>query len=154
MADNQQEDQQHLTPVQAAAPMPVAWIKTELARHPRRPYPMDFIEGLFTGLSEIHGDRAFGDDPAMFCAMADFRGEPVLVVGNVKGRSTREKVARNFGMPNPEGYRKALRAMKLAEKFKRPIFTFIDLTGANPGLGAEERGQAEAIARICWKCRA
>ncbi len=125
----------------------LAWQKTELARHPKRPYPMEFIEALFTEFSEIHGDRSFGDDPAMSCGMAMFQGEQVLVIANVKGRTTKEKVHRNFGMPNPEGYRKALRAMKFAEKFQRPIFTFIDLTGANPGLGAEERGQAEAIAR-------
>jgi acetyl-CoA carboxylase carboxyl transferase subunit alpha len=125
----------------------LAWQKTELARHPKRPYPMELIQALFTDFSEIHGDRAFGDDPAMSCGMARFQGEQVLVVANVKGRTTKEKVHRNFGMPNPEGYRKALRAMKIAEKFGRPIFTFIDLTGANPGLGAEERGQAEAIAR-------
>jgi len=125
----------------------LAWQKTELARHPKRPYPMEFIQALFTDFSEIHGDRAFGDDPAMSCGMARFQGEQVLVIANVKGRTTKEKVHRNFGMPNPEGYRKALRAMKIAEKFDRPIFTFIDLTGANPGLGAEERGQAEAIAR-------
>lgn len=125
----------------------LAWQKTELARHPKRPYPMDFIHTLFTDFSEIHGDRAFGDDPAMACGMARFHDEQVLVIANVKGRSTKEKVHRNFGMPNPEGYRKALRAMKIAEKFGRTIFTFIDLTGANPGLGAEERGQAEAIAR-------
>ncbi|HET9086508.1 MAG TPA: acetyl-CoA carboxylase carboxyltransferase subunit alpha [Acidobacteriaceae bacterium] len=125
----------------------LAWQKTELARHPKRPYPMDFIHSLFTDFSEIHGDRAFGDDPAMACGMARFHDEQVLVVANVKGRGTKEKVHRNFGMPNPEGYRKALRAMKIAEKFGRAIFTFIDLTGANPGLGAEERGQAEAIAR-------
>lgn len=124
-----------------------AWRKTELARHPKRPYPMDFIQALFTDFSEIHGDRVFGDDPAMCCGMARFGDEQVLVIANVKGRTTKEKVHRNFGMPNPEGYRKALRAMKIAEKFGRPIFTFIDLTGANPGLGAEERGQAEAIAR-------
>jgi acetyl-CoA carboxylase carboxyl transferase subunit alpha len=108
---------------------------------------MELIETIFTEFSEIHGDRAFGDDPAMSCGMARFHGEQVLVVANMKGRTTKEKVHRNFGMPNPEGYRKALRAMKFAEKFSRPIFTFIDLTGANPGLGAEERGQAEAIAR-------
>lgn len=125
----------------------MAWCKTELARHPKRPYPMDMIQSLFTDLAEIHGDRAFGDDPAMSCAMAVFEGEQVLVIANRKGRTTKEKIQRNFGMPNPEGYRKALRAMKFAEKFNRPIFTFIDLTGASPGLGAEERGQAEAIAR-------
>jgi acetyl-CoA carboxylase carboxyl transferase subunit alpha len=130
-----------------AAPVPEAWQKTELARHPQRPYPMDFIEALFTDFSEIHGDRAFGDDVAMSCGMASFDGEPVLVVGNLKGRTLKERVARKFGSPDPEGYRKALRAMKIAEKFRRPIFTFIDLTGANPGIGAEERGQGEAIAR-------
>lgn len=108
---------------------------------------MYLIDSIFTDLSEIHGDRAFADDPAMYCAMARFDGEQVMVIGNLKGRSTKEKVHRKFGMPDPEGYRKALRAMKLAEKFGRPIFTFIDLMGANPGLGAEERGQAEAIAR-------
>ena len=127
--------------------MPEAWLKTEMARHPQRPYPMDFIEALFTDFSEIHGDRAFGDDSAMACGMANFHGEPVLVVGNLKGRTLKERVHRKFGSPDPEGYRKALRAMKIAEKFGRPIFTFIDLAGANPGLGAEERGQGEAIAR-------
>ncbi len=131
----------------ATAPVPEAWVKTELARHPQRPYPMDFIEALFTDFSEIHGDRAFGDDGAMACGMANFYGEPVLVVGNLKGRTLKERVARKFGSPDPEGYRKALRCMKIAEKFDRPIFTFIDLAGANPGIGAEERGQGEAIAR-------
>jgi acetyl-CoA carboxylase carboxyl transferase subunit alpha len=133
----------HPTP----APAPEAWIKTELARHPQRPYPMDFIEALFTDFSEIHGDRAFGDDAAMACGMAFFDGEPVMVIGNLKGRTLKERVARRFGQPEPEGYRKALRAMKIAEKFGHPIFTFIDLAGANPGIGAEERGQGEAIAR-------
>jgi acetyl-CoA carboxylase carboxyl transferase subunit alpha len=108
---------------------------------------MDFIEHIFTDFSEIHGDRAFGDDPAMSCGFARFHGEEVMVVGNLKGRGTKDKVYRNFGMPNPEGYRKALRAMKIAEKFGRPLFTFIDITGASCGLGAEERGQGEAIAR-------
>src|SRR5271168_4464190 len=132
---------------------PAAWVKTELARHPQRPDPMSFIESIFTDFSEIHGDRAFGDDPAMLCGLARFPGEDgapaeeVMVIGNLKGRSTKEKVLRKFGMPDPEGYRKALRCMKLAEKFGRPIFTFIDLMGAKPGIGAEERGQAEAIAR-------
>jgi acetyl-CoA carboxylase carboxyl transferase subunit alpha len=130
-----------------AAPTPEAWTKTELARHPQRPYPMDFIEALFTDFSEIHGDRAFGDDAAMSCGMALFHGEPVLVVGNLKGRTLKERVTRKFGSPDPEGYRKALRAMKIAEKFGRPVFTFLDLAGANPGIGAEERGQGEAIAR-------
>jgi acetyl-CoA carboxylase carboxyl transferase subunit alpha len=135
------------SPISAAAPLSVAWMRTELARHPQRPDPMIFIEALFTDLSEIHGDRSFGDDPAMYCAMGRFHGAEVVVIGNQKGRSTKDKVRRNFGMPNPEGYRKALRAMKFAEKFHRPVLTFIDLMGANPGLGAEERGQAEAIAR-------
>jgi len=123
-----------------------AWIKTELARHPQRPYFLDYVEKIFTDFSEIHGDRRYADDPAMICGMAKFSGEDVLVVGTQKGRDTKQKVYRNFGLPNPEGYRKALRAMHLAEKFSRPIFTFVDVTGANPGLGAEERGQAEAIA--------
>jgi acetyl-CoA carboxylase carboxyl transferase subunit alpha len=131
----------------AAAPMPEAWRRTELARHPDRPYPMDFIEALFTDFSEIHGDRAFGDDTAVACGMARFHGRPVLVVANLKGRTLKERVARNFGSPDPEGYRKALRAMKIAEKFGRPVFTFLDIVAANPGIGAEERGQAEAIAR-------
>lgn len=123
-----------------------AWIKTELARHPQRPYFLDYVEKIFTDFSEIHGDRRFADDPAMICGMARFNGEEVLVVGTQKGRDTKQKVFRNFGLPNPEGYRKALRAMQIAEKYSRPIFTFVDVTGANPGLGAEERGQAEAIA--------
>ncbi len=143
MADNTQQ-----RPVPAPAPpVPEAWIKTELARHPQRPHPMDYIEALFTDFSEIHGDRQFFDDAAMTAGMARFRGQPVLVVGNLKGRTTKERVARKFGQPDPEGYRKALRAMKIAEKFGRPIFTFIDLAGAYPGLSAEERGQGEAIAR-------
>jgi acetyl-CoA carboxylase carboxyl transferase subunit alpha len=108
---------------------------------------MDFIEALFTDFSEIHGDRAFGDDAAMSCGMAFFHGDPVMVIGNRKGRTLKERVARKFGSPDPEGYRKALRSMKIAEKFGRPVFTFLDLAGANPGIGAEERGQGEAIAR-------
>ena len=108
---------------------------------------MDFIERIFTEFSEIHGDRAFGDDPAVACGFARFHGEEVMVIGNLKGRGTKDKVYRNFGMPNPEGYRKALRAMKIAEKFGRAVFTFIDIPGASCGLGAEERGQGEAIAR-------
>jgi acetyl-CoA carboxylase carboxyl transferase subunit alpha len=136
-----------LEQVQAAAgPVTEAWRKTELARHPQRPDPMDFIGSLFTNFSEIHGDRAFGDDLALKCGMARFHDEEVLVIANVKGRGIKEKIRHNFGSPNPEGYRKALRAMKIAEKFGRPVFTLIDLVGAAPGLGAEERGQAEAIA--------
>ena len=125
----------------------VAWEKTELARHPQRPYTLDYIERVFTDWSEIHGDRGFADDPAIICGMARFHGEEVMIIGHQKARDTKQKVYRNFGMPNPEGYRKALRAMKIAEKFKRPVLTFIDTPGAYPGLGAEERGQAEAIAR-------
>jgi acetyl-CoA carboxylase carboxyl transferase subunit alpha len=124
-----------------------AWEKTELARHPQRPYTLDYIERIFTDWSEIHGDRSFADDHAMVCGMARFHGQEVLIIGTQKGRDMKQKVHRNFGLPNPEGYRKALRAMKIAEKFKRPIVSLIDCTGANPGLGAEERGQAEAIAR-------
>src|ERR1700712_2932349 len=134
-------------PAAPAAPVPEAWVKTEMARHPQRPYPMDYIEALFTDFSEIHGDRQFGDDAAMAAGMARFQGRPVLVIGNLKGRTLKERVARKFGSPDPEGYRKALRAMKIAEKFGHPVFTFIDLAGANPGIGAEERGQGEAIAR-------
>ncbi len=145
MAD---QERNTVTRLQAVAPpVPEAWIKTEMARNAQRPYPMDFIEALFTDFSEIHGDRAFGDDTAMICGMARFNDQPVLAVGNLKGRTLRERVARKFGSPDPEGYRKALRAMKIAEKFGRPVFTFIDLAGANPGIGAEERGQGEAIAR-------
>ncbi len=123
-----------------------AWQRTELARHPQRPYMLDYVQHMFTDFSEIHGDRSFGDDAAMICGMARFHGEEVLVVGTQKGRDTKQKIYRNFGMPNPEGYRKAIRAMKIAEKFGRPIFSFIDTPGAYPGLGAEERGQGEAIA--------
>ena len=139
-------EQQAGTSVETQASSP-AWIRIERARHPQRPYPMDFIENIFTDFSEIHGDRAFGDDEAVACGMARLGGEEVLVIGNRKGGSTRDRVRRNFGMPHPEGYRKALRAMKIAEKFGRPVISFIDLPGAYPGLGAEERGQAEAIAR-------
>jgi acetyl-CoA carboxylase carboxyl transferase subunit alpha len=124
-----------------------AWEKTELARHSQRPHTVDYIERIFTDFSEIHGDRGFADDPAIVCGMARFHGEEVMVIGTEKGRDTKQKVFRNFGLPNPEGYRKALRVMKIAEKFSRPVFVLVDVTGANPGLGAEERGQAEAIAR-------
>src|ERR1700728_47296 len=138
-----------ISPGSSNEPQPVsqAWIKVERARHPKRPYPMDFIERLFTDFIEIHGDRAFGDDEAIACGMARFHGHEVLVIGNRKGGTTKERVRSNFGMPNPAGYRKALRAMKIAEKFGRPVISFIDLPGAYPGVGAEERGQAEAIAR-------
>src|SRR6202047_2796371 len=123
-----------------------AWQRTQLARHPQRPYSLDFIRLLCTDFSELHGDRAFGDDPAIVGGFARFHGRPVLVVGHQKGRDTKQRVARNFGQAKPEGYRKALRLMKLAAKFGRPILTFVDTPGAYPGLDAEERGQAEAIA--------
>jgi acetyl-CoA carboxylase carboxyl transferase subunit alpha len=123
-----------------------AWQKTELARHPQRPQTLDYIERLFTDFSEIHGDRGFGDDPAIICGMARFHGEEILVVGTQKGRDMKQRVHRNFGTPHPEGYRKAIRIMQVAEKFRRPIFTLVDTDGAYPGIRAEERGQAEAIA--------
>src|SRR6201984_1806383 len=125
---------------------PTAWQKTELARHPQRPQSLDYIERVFTDFSEIHGDRGFGDDPAIVCGMARFHGDEVLVIGTQKGRDMKQRVHRNFGTPHPEGYRKALRAMQIAEKFRRPIFTLVDTDGAYPGIHAEERGQAEAIA--------
>ena len=142
-----EEQKSHQHAAVASEEVPLAWTKQELARHPQRPYPMDYIQAIFSDFAEIHGDRNFGDDPAMSCGFARLDSEEVMAIGNLKGRGTKEKVYRNFGMPNPEGYRKALRCMKIAEKFKRPIFTFIDLAGAAPGIGAEERGQAEAIAR-------
>jgi acetyl-CoA carboxylase carboxyl transferase subunit alpha len=130
-----------------AKPVLAAWSKVEQARHPQRPYPMELIERIFTDFSEIHGDRAFGDDEAVVCGMARLDGEEVLVIGIRKGGTTKERIKRNFGMPSPEGYRKALRAMKIAEKFNRPVIAIVDVTAAYPGMGAEERGQAEAIAR-------
>jgi len=123
------------------------WQRTQLARHQNRPYTLDYVKHIFTDWSEVHGDRNFRDDPALVCGFARFDGEPCMVIGHQKGRDTKEKVYRNFGMPNPEGYRKALRVMQLAEQFQLPIFTFVDTPGAFPGIGAEERGQAEAIAR-------
>lgn len=123
-----------------------AWQRLQLARHPQRPYTDDFIRLLFENFSEIHGDRNFSDDPALITGMATFHGTPVMIVGNQKGRDTKQRLARNFGQAKPEGYRKALRAMKLAAKFRRPIFIFVDTQGAYPGVDAEERGQAEAIA--------
>ncbi|HEX7970862.1 MAG TPA: acetyl-CoA carboxylase carboxyltransferase subunit alpha [Thiobacillus sp.] len=124
-----------------------AWQVSQVARHPQRPYTLDYVQGLFTDFVELHGDRAYADDAAIVGGMARFNGEPVMVIGHQKGRDTKEKIYRNFGMPRPEGYRKALRLMRLAEKFGLPIFTFIDTPGAYPGIGAEERGQSEAIAR-------
>jgi acetyl-CoA carboxylase carboxyl transferase subunit alpha len=128
------------------APSLTAFERVQLARHPDRPYALDFIERLFEDFVEMHGDRRYADDPAIVCGLARFHGLPVIVIGHQKGRDTKQRSYRNFGMPKPEGYRKALRAMKLAEKFGRPIFTLIDTPGAYPGIDAEERGQAEAIA--------
>ena len=124
-----------------------AWQRTQLARHPKRPHTGDFIKLLFDDFIELHGDRLYGDDAAVVGGLARFEEQGVVVIGHQKGRDTREKIARNFGMPHPEGYRKALRLMHLAQKFAKPVITFIDTPGAYPGLGAEERGQAEAIAR-------
>jgi acetyl-CoA carboxylase carboxyl transferase subunit alpha len=122
------------------------WQKTLVARHPARPYTLDYIGALMTDFVELHGDRKFADDPAIVAGLASFRGRAVAVVGHQKGRDTKEKVRRNFGMPRPEGFRKALRVMRLADKFERPIVSFVDTAGAYPGIDAEERGQAEAIA--------
>ena len=123
------------------------WQKAQVARHINRPFTLDYIKHLFTDFNELHGDRNYGDDHAIVGGLARFDGQPVMVVGHQKGRDTKEKVFRNFGMPNPEGYRKALRLFRMAEQFNLPIITFVDTPGAYPGIGAEERGQAEAIAR-------
>ncbi len=123
------------------------WQKAQISRHPNRPYTLDYIEAMLTDFTEMHGDRSFADDPAIVCGMARLDGTPVVVIGHQKGRTTKEKIIRNFGMPNPEGYRKALRLMRFAEKFNKPLITFIDTPGAYPGIGAEERGQGESIAR-------
>ena len=123
------------------------WQISQVSRHPQRPYTSDYIEHIFTNFQELHGDRAFADDPAIIGGLANFEGEPVMVVGHQKGRDTKERQYRNFGMPRPEGYRKALRLFHLAEKFNLPLITLIDTPGAYPGIGAEERGQSEAIAR-------
>jgi acetyl-CoA carboxylase carboxyl transferase subunit alpha len=130
----------------APAPTNPAWERVLLARHPKRPHSLDYIQRLFAGFEEIHGDRCFADDPAIVAGMGHFEGRPVMIVAQQKGRDTRQKLHRNWGMPKPEGYRKALRVMKLADKFHRPIITFLDTPGAYPGVDAEERGQAEAIA--------
>jgi acetyl-CoA carboxylase carboxyl transferase subunit alpha len=131
-------------------PEPIAnnpsWQRVQLARHPKRPHAMDYIQALITGFEELHGDRFFGDDLSTLTGMGFFEGRPVMVVGQQKGRDTKDKLKRNFGMPKPEGYRKAMRVMELAAKFRRPIITFIDTPGAYPGIDAEERGQAAAIA--------
>jgi len=123
-----------------------AWQVSQISRHPQRPYSRDYIERIFTDFNELHGDRSFGDDPAIVTGMARFEGEPVMIIGHQKGRDIRERIYRNYGMPKPEGYRKAKRVMELAERYRLPVLTFIDTPGAYPGVGAEERGQSEAIA--------
>ena len=145
MADDQQP-QPAATPAAPPAPISPEWARVQLARHPKRPHSLDYIQRLFTDFQEIHGDRRFGDDPAIVCGMAFFEGQPLMVIGQQKGRDTKQKLHRNFGMPKPEGYRKAMRIMELASKFQRPILTLLDTPGAYPGIDAEERGQAEAIA--------
>ena len=136
VAELRREFYQHLGP----------WQRAQIARHPQRPYTLDFVSLLFTDFVELHGDRGYGDDKAIIAGLGKFHGRPVAVIGHQKGRDTKQRLVRNFGQPKPEGYRKALRVMKLAAKYGRPIFTFIDTQGAYPGLDAEERGQAEAIA--------
>jgi acetyl-CoA carboxylase carboxyl transferase subunit alpha len=133
--------------VQPTSAQHPAWQRVQLARHPKRPHSTDYIEKIFTDFQEIHGDRLFGDDAAIICGMATLDSTPVMVVAEQKGRDTKQKVYRNFGMPKPEGYRKAIRCMQLAAKFGRPVITLMDTPGAYPGIDAEERGQAEAIAR-------
>ena len=128
-----------------------AWQIAQLARHPQRPYALDYVKALFTDWDELHGDRAYKDDPAIVCGIARLENRPVAVIGQQKGRDAKERVYRNFGMPKPEGYRKALRVMKLSEKFHLPIVTLIDTPGAYPGIGAEERNQSEAIARNLYE---
>ena len=123
------------------------WQFSQLSRHPERPYTLDYIQHMFTDFHELHGDRAYADDPAIVCGLARLEGQPIMIIGHQKGRDTKEKIYRNFGMPRPEGYRKALRMMKMAERFSLPLICLIDTPGAYPGIGAEERGQSEAIAR-------
>jgi acetyl-CoA carboxylase carboxyl transferase subunit alpha len=127
------------------------WQISQVSRHPQRPYTLDYIEHLFTDFEELHGDRSFADDHAIVGGLARFNGQSMMVIGHQKGRDTKEKILRNFGMPRPEGYRKAMRLMRLAEKFSIPIMTFIDTPGAYPGVGAEERGQSEAIGRNLYE---
>ncbi len=143
MAD-EELDVSDSTPAEAADNP--SWNRVQLARHPKRPHTRDYIEGLFTGFEELHGDRFFGDDKSILAGMAHLDGTAVMVIGQQKGRDTKEKLLRNFGMPKPEGYRKAMRLMQLASKFRKPVITLIDTPGAYPGIDAEERGQAEAIA--------
>ena len=142
------EDEPQTEPATNQAPAKhEAWLRVQLARHPKRPHTLDYIDRLFTDFAEIHGDRLYGDDPAIVCGAAFFEGRPIMIIGEQKGRDTKQKLHRNFGMPKPEGYRKAIRVMQLAAKFRIPVVTFLDTPGAYPGIDAEERGQAEAIAR-------
>jgi len=145
MADNRSPSAKQNSTEETPATNPT-WERVQLARHPKRPHTLDYITRIFTKFSELHGDRAFADDPAIVGGMAFFEDRPVMVIGQQKGRDTKQKLHRNFGMPKPEGYRKAMRLMRLADKFRRPIITFLDTPGAYPGVDAEERGQAEAIA--------
>jgi len=145
MADNPSGPDKQIETNRPAALNPT-WDRVLLARHPKRPHTLDYVSRIFTKFSELHGDRGYGDDPAMVGGMAFFDDRPVMVIGQQKGRDTKQKLHRNFGMPKPEGYRKAMRLMNLADKFRRPIVTFLDTPGAYPGVDAEERGQAEAIA--------
>jgi len=148
----QLHDRIHALQAQVAAHF-TAWQKAELARNPQRPLMLEYVDRIFTNWSEIHGDRGFADDHAMVCGMARFHGQEVAVIGHQKARDTKQNVFRNWGMTNPEGYRKALRVMKIAEKFKRPIFTFVDTVGAYPGLSAEERGRPKPSPEICARWR-
>jgi acetyl-CoA carboxylase carboxyl transferase subunit alpha len=143
------EDSQDIPETSGPAEQPLSnpsWQRVQLARHPKRPHSRDYINGMFTGFEELHGDRFFGDDKSIVAGMGFFENKPVMIIGQQKGRDTKEKLLRNFGMPKPEGYRKALRLMQLAAKFRLPIVTLVDTPGAYPGIDAEERGQAEAIA--------
>jgi acetyl-CoA carboxylase carboxyl transferase subunit alpha len=146
MTEKNDQQAQDAPPTDGAGGEKTAFERVQLARHDARPYSLDFIERLFKDFTEIHGDRRYADDPAIICGFATFHDRPVVVIGHQKGRDMKQRQYRNFGMPKPEGYRKALRAMKLAEKFGRPVLSFIDTPGAYPGIDAEERGQAEAIA--------
>jgi acetyl-CoA carboxylase carboxyl transferase subunit alpha len=149
MAEEEDLDSQDIPETFSPAEQPPSnpsWQRVQLARHPKRPHSLDYIHGLITGFEELHGDRFFGDDKSIIAGLGFFEGRPVMVIGQQKGRDTKEKLLRNFGMPKPEGYRKAMRVMQLAAKFRRPIITLVDTPGAYPGIDAEERGQAEAIA--------
>ena len=146
MAENPSLSDKQASQPLASSPSNPTWERVQLARHPKRPHALDYIGRIFTNFSELHGDRAFADDPAVVGGMAYFDNRPVMVIGQQKGRDTKQKLHRNFGMPKPEGYRKAMRLMRLADKFRRPVITVLDTPGAYPGVDAEERGQAEAIA--------